>query len=125
MMSLTDKQKERQVAKIYDLVFKKLEADDDESIEDGLMKVEINPKIRDIFMNNLPFGEEIDIVKLEESMKNIVAEIVVFLREENPTLNQEYTHNVVAFIVADLVNTNLVYESVDSAATLGFDPMFG
>jgi hypothetical protein len=124
-MSLTDKQKERQVAKIYDLVFKKLEADDDESIEDGLMKVEINPKIRDIFMNNLPFGEEIDIVKLEESMKNIVAEIVVFLREENPTLNQEYTHNVVAFIVADLVNTNLVYESVDSAATLGFDPMFG
>ncbi len=124
-MSLTDKQKGRQVAKIYDLVFTQLEADDDESIEDGLMKVEINPKIREIFLKNLPFGEEIDIVKLEQSMKNIVAEIVVFLREENPTLNEEYTHNVVAFIVADLVNTNLVYESVDSAATLGFDPMFG
>lgn len=124
-MSLTDKQKERQVAKIYDLVFTQLEADDDESIEDGLMKVEINPKIREIFLKNLPFGEEIDIVKLEQSMKNIVADIVVFLREENPTLNEEYTHNVVAFIVADLVNTNLVYESVDSAATLGFDPMFG
>tara|TARA_R100000152_G_C6723947_1_gene149491 strand:- start:261 stop:638 length:378 start_codon:yes stop_codon:yes gene_type:complete len=125
MMSLTDKQKERQVAKIYDLVFTQLEADDDESIEDGLMKVEINPKIREIFLKNLPFGEEIDIVKLEQSMKNIVADMVVFLREENPTLNEEYTHNVVAFIVADLVNTNLVYESVDSAATLGFDPMFG
>ncbi len=124
-MSLTDKQKERQVAKIYDLVFTQLEADDDESIEDGLMKVEINPKIREIFLKNLPFGEEIDIVKLEQSMKNIVADMVVFLREENPTLNEEYTHNVVAFIVADLVNTNLVYESVDSAATLGFDPMFG
>ena len=124
-MSLTDKQKERQVAKIYDLVFKKLEADDDESIEDGLMKVEINPKIRDIFLKNLPFGEEIDIVKLEQSMKNIVVAIVVFLREENPTLNEEYTHNVVTFIMADLVNTNLVYESVDSTATLGFDPMFG
>ena len=124
-MSLTDKQKERQVAKIYDLVFKKLEADDDKSIEDGLMKVEINPKIRDIFLKNLPFGEEIDIVKLEQSMKNIVVAIVVFLREENPTLNEEYTHNVVTFIMADLVNTNLVYESVDSTATLGFDPMFG
>ena len=124
-MSLTDKQKERQVAKIYELVFTKLEADDDENVEDGLMKVEINPKIREIFLNNLPFGEEIDIEKLENSMKKIVADIVVFLREENSTLNEEYTHNVVAFIVADLVNTNLVYESVVSENSLGFDPMFG
>lgn len=69
MVGLTDRQKERQVARIYEIIFFELPLEDEEEVPEGQIKVEMRPEIRKIFLDNLPLGVEIEITQLEESMK--------------------------------------------------------
>ena len=46
MAGLTDRQKERQVSRIYEIIFFELPLDDDEEVPEGQIKVEMRPEIR-------------------------------------------------------------------------------
>ena len=122
-MGLTDRQKERQVSRIYEIIFFELPLEDEEEVPEGQIKVEMRPEIRKIFVDNLPLGVEIELKDLEKSMKSMVKEIVAYLHKENPSINKDYAHNIVSYIVADLINLNISYSEVSTDSD--FNPMYG
>ena len=123
MAGLTERQKERQVTRIYEIIFLEQDLEDGEEVPDGKMKVEMRPEIREIFLKNLPMGVEIELKDLEKHMKQMVDTIVEYLYEKNNTINKEFAYGIVTYIVADLINHNISYTeiSVDSE----FNPMYG
>lgn len=123
MVGLTDRQKERQVARIYEIIFFELPLEDEEEVPEGQIKVEMRPEIRKIFLDNLPLGVEIEITQLEESMKKMVTEIVEHLHNENSSIHKDYAYNIVAFIVSDLINLNISYSEI--ASDVDYNPMYG
>ena len=53
----------------------------------------------------------------------MVKEIVDYLHEQNSSINKDYAHNSVSFIVADLINLNISYSEVSTDSD--FNPMYG
>ena len=123
MSGLTERQKQRQIDKIYGVIFTELNIEDEEEVPEGQMKVEMSSDVREIFMGNLPIGEEIEIKDLEIAMALIVEKLVEYVCKQKPNINMEYAQNILSFIVADLVSMNLSYSEMTSSAN--FDPMFG
>jgi len=124
MTGLTDRQKERQVSRIYEIIFFELPLEEEEEeIPEGQIKVEMRPEIREIFMENLPLGVEIEIKDLETAMRNMVKKIVHYICEENSSINKDYAYNIVSYIVADLINLNISYSDVSTDSD--FNPMYG
>ena len=122
-MGLTDRQKERQVSRIYEIIFFELPLEDEEEVPEGQIKVEMRPEIRKIFVDNLPLGVEIELKDLEKSMRVMVKEIVDYLHEQNSSINKDYALSVVTYIVADLINLNISYSEVSTDSD--FNPMYG
>ena len=123
MAGLTDRQKERQVSRIYEIIFFELPLEEDEEVPEGQIKVEMRPEIREIFVENLPLGVEIEIKDLETAMRNMVKKIVQYICEENSSINKDYAYNIVTYIVADLINLNISYSDVSTDSD--FNPMYG
>ena len=122
-MGLTDRQKERQVSRIYEIIFFESPLEEEEEVPEGQIKVEMRPEIRKIFVDNLPLGVEIELKDLEKSMRVMVKEIVDYLHEQNSSINKDYAHSVVSYIVADLINLNISYSEVSTDSD--FNPMYG
>ena len=123
MAGLTDRQKERQVSRIYEIIFFELPLEEEEEVPEGQIKVEMRPEIREIFVENLPLGVEIEIKDLETAMRNMVKKIVQYICEENSSINKDYAYNIVSYIVADLINLNISYSDVSTDSD--FNPMYG
>ena len=123
MAGLTDRQKERQVSRIYEIIFFELPLEEEEEVPEGQIKVEMRPEIREIFVENLPLGVEIEIKDLETAMRNMVKKIVQYICEENSSINKDYAYNIVTYIVADLINLNISYSDVSTDSD--FNPMYG
>ena len=83
----------------------------------------MRPEIREIFVENLPLGVEIEIKDLETAMRNMVKKIVQYICEENSSINKDYAYNIVSYIVADLINLNISYSDVSTDSD--FNPMYG
>ena len=83
----------------------------------------MRPEIREIFVENLPLGVEIEIKDLETAMRNMVKKIVQYICEENSSINKDYAYNIVTYIVADLINLNISYSDVSTDSD--FNPMYG
>tara|TARA_A100001391_G_scaffold106159_3_gene71049 strand:- start:625 stop:996 length:372 start_codon:yes stop_codon:yes gene_type:complete len=123
MAGLTDRQKERQVSRIYEIIFFELPLEEEEEVPEGQIKVEMRPEIRKIFVDNLPLGVEIEIKDLETAMRKMVKKIVQYICEENSSINKDYAYNIVTYIVADLINLNISYSDVSTDSD--FNPMYG